>query len=101
MSFKAPLAVYIVWHPNYSEGQQIADFLYSILCRDSLKPLIRSMGIPVYFRNTNIANANQPKEIDFNESEFTAVIALVSDEFVNDKNYGSYIDNIFDKCEEV
>ncbi len=99
MSFKTPLSVYVIWHPDCIEGQQIADFLYSVLCRDTTKPLIRSMGIPVYFRNTSTLDTKQPIEIDFNESEYTAVIALVSDEFVIDKNYGDYLDRIFDKCE--
>ncbi len=98
MSFKTPLSVFIVWHPDFSEGQQIADFLYTVLCRDSSKPLIRSMGIPVYFRGTKAANENQPINIDFAESEFTAVIALVSDEFVVDKEFGNYLDKIFDEC---
>lgn len=101
MSFKTPLSVFIVWHPDYIEGQQIADFLYSVLCRDSSKPLIRSMGIPVYFRGTKVANKDQPIEIDFTESEYTAVIALVSNEFVVDKEYGSYLDKILDECNSV
>jgi hypothetical protein len=99
MSFRNPLSVFIVWHPDYSEGQQIADFLYSVLCRDSSKPLIRSIGIPVYFRSTK--HKNQPINIDFAESEFTAVIALVSDEFVVDKEYGNYLDKIFDDCNSL
>lgn len=99
MSFTTPLSVFIVWHLDYLEGQQTADFLYSVLCRDSNKPLIRSMGIPVYYRNKNVSETNQPLEINFNESEYTAIIALVSDEFVNDSNYGKFLDRIFDKCE--
>jgi hypothetical protein len=101
MSFKTPLSVFIVWHPDYLEGQQTADLLYSVLCRDSSKPLIRSLGIPVYFRGVNAANKNQPIAIDFTESEFTAVITMVSDEFVVDKEYGNYLDNIFDECNSV
>jgi hypothetical protein len=101
MPFTTPLSVFIVWHPDYLEGQQIADFLYSVLCRDSSKPLIRSMGIPVYFRGTKAARKNQPIKIDFSESEFTAVIALVSDEFVVDKEFGNYLDKIFDECNSV
>ena len=99
MSFKTPLSVFIVWHPDYLEGQQMADFLYSVLCRDSSKPLIRSMGIPVYFRNKNVSETNQPIDVNFTDSEYTAIIALVSDEFVNDNNYGKFLDSIFDKCE--
>ncbi|MFM7021338.1 MAG: toll/interleukin-1 receptor domain-containing protein [Flavobacteriales bacterium] len=101
MSFKTPLSVFIVWHPDYLEGQQMADFLYSILCRDSSKPLIRSMGIPVYFRSAKAENKNQPIAIDFAESEFTAVIALVSDEFVVDKEYGNYLNKVFDECNSL
>ena len=98
MSYKTPLSVFIVWHPDYLEGQQMADFLYSVLCRDSSKPLIRSLGIPVYFRGVKAAKTNQPIAIDFAESEFTAVIVLVSDEFVVDSEFGNYLDRIFDEC---
>lgn len=98
MSYKIPLAVYIVWHPDHIDGHQIADFLYSVLCRNPEKPLVRSLGIPVYFRNKNEAGKNYPKEIDFSESEYTAVVPLVSDEFVNDRNYGNYLGQIYDTC---
>ena len=98
MSYKTPLAVYIIWHPNYLGGQHLADFLYSILCRNPEKPLVRSLGIPVYFRNKNENGKNVPKEIDFSESEYTAIVPLVSDEFVNDRNYGNYLDQIHDTC---
>jgi hypothetical protein len=98
MSYKTPLAIYIIWHPDYIEGQPIADFLYSALCRNPEKPLVRSLGIPVYFRNKNYANDNHPININFAESEYTAIIPLVSSEFVNDKNYGCYIDGLLDEC---
>jgi len=101
MNFKNPLSVFIVWHPDYSEGQQIADFLYSVLCRDPSKPLNRSIGIPVYFRSIKSANKSQPIDIDFSESEFTAIIALVSDEFVVDKNFGAYLEKKFNECGEM
>lgn len=99
MAFKNPLSVFIVWHPDYKDGQRIANSLYSILCRDIQKPLIRSMGIPVYFRVTKAANKSQPRAIDFIESEYTAVIALVSDEFVVDPEFGNYLEKVFDDCQ--
>lgn len=101
MSFKTPLSIFIVWHPDYAEGQQIANFLYSILCRDSNKPLIRSMGIPVYFRTTRSSNSSQPINIDFNESEFTAVIALVDEKFILDAEFRKYLDHIYDECNKT
>ena len=59
------------------------------------------MGIPVYFRSTKASKQDQPIVIDFSESEFTAVVALVSDEFVVDKAFGKYLDEIFDECASV
>jgi hypothetical protein len=97
MSYKTPLAVYIIWHPNYLDGQKIADYLYSILCRNPEKPLIRSLAIPVYFRSKN-ENGKVPKDIDFGESIHTAIIPLISDDFVNDKHYGNYIDDLYGLC---
>ncbi|GCC52804.1 TIR domain-containing protein [Chryseotalea sanaruensis] len=98
MSYKTPLAVYIIWHPDYLEGQQMADYLYSVLCRNPDKPLVRALSIPVYFRSKNKGEESSPIEIDFNESEYTAVIPLITDDFVNDKNYGNYLDQIHDVC---
>lgn len=98
MSFTAPLSVFIVWHPDYLDGQQTADYLYSVLCRDSTKPLVRSMGIPVYFRSTKASNSTQLIAIDFTESEHTAIVALVDDNFVVDSEFAKYLDTIFDEC---
>lgn len=99
--FTNPLSVYIIWHPDYSNGQLIADYLYSVLCRDFSKPLIRSMGIPVYFRSMVTESSKQPIKIDFSESIYTAVIALVSDEFVVDAEYGNYLENICEECNSI
>jgi len=99
MSYKTPLAVYMVWHPDYVEGNQIADYLYSSLCRDSVKPVVRSIGIPVYFRSVKASSMGCPTEINFDESEFTAIVALVSDDFVNDKGYASYLEQLLEKCD--
>jgi len=101
MPFRNPLSVFIVWHPDYTEGQQIADFFYSILCRDFSKPLIRSMGIPVYFRSIRAANASQPIDIVFSESEYTAVIALIDDKFILVSEFRKYIDQISDECDKA
>lgn len=98
MTYTTPLSVYIVSHPDYADGKHIADFLYTLLCRDINNPLVRTIGIPVYFRNTNESSNNKPIKIEFDESEFTAVIALVSDEFVCDTDYAEYLDKIHEQC---
>ncbi|WP_027418701.1 toll/interleukin-1 receptor domain-containing protein [Crocinitomix catalasitica] len=94
MNFKSPLAIYIIWHPSFKDGQKIADYLYSVFCRDSEKPLNRAIGIPVYFRKVNYKDQDFPKKINYNESIFNAIIPLIDDDFVTDKNYKSYIEDI-------
>ena len=94
MSFKIPLAVYVVWHPDYSDGQLIANNLYSALCRDSGKPLARSIGIPVYFRFAKQADSEAPIFIDYSESDYVAILFLVSTRFLLDKNYRDYLEKI-------
>ncbi len=99
MKFTSPLAIYIIWHPNYSEGQVIADYLYSVFCRDTKKPLNKTLGIPVYFRKINFQDQNHPLMIDFDESEYTAVIPLINDDFVLDKGYNEYIEKILEETD--
>lgn len=92
MSYKAPLAVYLVWHPDFHEGQKIANHIYSRLCRDVNKPLTRSIGVPVYFRQTRMLGLERPLKIDFAESDFVAIVPLISDEFILDKEFCEYLD---------
>jgi len=98
MRYVTPLAVYIVWHPNFIDGQKFADFLYSLICRNPDKPLCRSIGIPVYFRNTPRQGSVVPSQISFEESLYTAIIPLVSDEMVNDKGFEQYLDEMYEMC---
>lgn len=94
MNFKSPLAIYIIWHPSFKDGQAIANYLYSIFCRNSDKPLNRAIGIPVYFRKVNYKGQEFPKKIDYNEATYNAIIPLIDDDFVNDSNYKTYIEEI-------
>lgn len=99
MKFKNPLSIYIIWHPNYEEGNQIAENLYSLFCRDYSKPLVTSLGIPVYFRCTNFKGTNCPKNIDFNESQYNAIVPLICDDVVLDQDYKTYLENLLIECE--
>jgi hypothetical protein len=100
MLYKAPLGIYVIWHPDYHEGQKIGNHIYSRLCRDVSKPLTRSIGVPVYFRQTKIAKTGQPLEIDFSESDFVAIVPLISDEFLLDIDFREYFDKTVSQVEE-
>lgn len=98
MKYKSPLNIYIIWHPNYTDGQKIAQYLYSQLCRDYKKPLLRTLSIPVYFRFVPKLDSAYPKTINYDEAEYNAIIPLISDEFCLDKKYKEYIEMITEDC---
>ncbi|MCC5915857.1 MAG: toll/interleukin-1 receptor domain-containing protein [Cryomorphaceae bacterium] len=100
MNYKSPLNIYIIWHPNYKDGKEISQFLYTQFCRDYKKPLLRSLGIPVYFRSVPGIDSDSPHTINYEEAEYNAIIPLISDEFCIDKKYMEYIEMITEECSD-
>lgn len=100
MNYKSPLNIYIIWHPNYKDGQEISQYLYAQFCRDYKKPLLRTLGVPVYFRSVPGIDSDSPNTINYEEAEYNAIIPLISDEFCIDKNYKKYIEMITKECSD-
>ncbi|MBA4055724.1 MAG: hypothetical protein C0490_13495 [Marivirga sp.] len=88
-AIKAPLAIFVLWHPFLKEGLEYAEFIFTELKRDIKDPLARGMNIPVYFRYITPL-----LKIPFDTYEFVVVVALVDSGFVLDNNYSSYIKDI-------
>lgn len=98
MRFKTPLSVYVLWHPEFLEGIQVANEIFTILCRDVENPLSKSLGIPVYFRCVPALKKSTPLPIEFNESENTAILALIDDNLLIDEDYKGYTVDIHKLC---
>lgn len=98
MNFTSPLSIYIIWHPSFKEGKEIANSLYSLFCRDYNKPLNKTLGIPVYFRSEVFEDSKTPKNIDFNESEYNAIVPLINEDFTLDEQYKEYLENLLKDC---
>lgn len=91
MSYKSPLHTYVIWHPNFKDGNQYAKRIYNLLCRDSSNPLSRGIGIPVFYRSSYPLDAVHPMPIEFNQAKRHALILLVDDEMFNDNSWSEYI----------
>lgn len=98
MKYQSPLVVYIVWHRSFVHGVKVAENLFCLLCRDTNRPLARSIGIPVYFRTTVSPEDICPTQIDFSESNKTAIVVLIDDNLLLDANYVEYIDELAKNC---
>jgi hypothetical protein len=83
------LAVYIVWHPKFTEGPALADWLFTRLSSNPDVPCERGLGIPVRFRTA--AAGHVPVDVPFDRAEHTGVVILVDDEMAADETWDSYI----------
>ena len=91
-SFKSPLTLYILWHPDYSDGALLADKLFKAFSRNVDDPFARTPGIPVYFRSAPAARDSKvPIGIPFEESEHTAIIIIVDDHMVIGDEWNGYV----------
>lgn len=96
--YKPPLAIYIVWHPDFEEGKEYAKLIYDAFCRDSSKPLSRGIGIPVFFRNKE-KNDGTILDIPFEDADRNCVFVLIDESLFNDEKWCSYIIEIAKKSD--
>jgi hypothetical protein len=95
-----PLTVYVVWHPNFLRGEWFANEIYCRLCADPDKPLERAIGIPVRFRSTpSESNKKSPDGIQFSSGR-AAIVALIDDEMVVDREWKTYLIGLCQQCEK-
>lgn len=97
--YKPRLTIYVVWHPEYEQGQKFANYLYSWLSRDVKNPVSRRIGIPIFFRNMNDAKSGAPLPIPFDNARHTAVVALVDDHFVASDSWDTYLGSLWEKTQ--
>jgi hypothetical protein len=95
--YKSPLAIYVVWHPSFKKGMDVADYIYSCFSRDTEMPLSRGIGIPVYYRSFPPKGMKEPIKIPFNDAEYNAIIVLVDDELFNDDDWNIFVKDLIAK----
>lgn len=88
------LAVYIVWHPNYSKGSDIAELIRRHFRNGRYKNVLGDMGLSVVFRSSPAPNATTPLAIDLDEAETTAVVVLVESALARDSAWRGYVDDL-------
>ena len=80
--YQPRLLLYVVWHPQFARGRELAERIYAHFARDPEKPNARGLGIPVFFRSEPAEEAATPVPIALDEARHTAVIVLVDPKMV-------------------
>lgn len=97
--YQPRLTIYVVWHPDYEQGQKFANYLYSWLTRDVNNPVSRRIGIPLFFRNMSDSKNGTPLAIPFDDSQHTVVMALVDDCLVASDAWDEYLGSLWEKTQ--
>lgn len=92
--YTSPLALYVIWHPDFIEGKFYAEKVFSAFCRNLENPLGRSSNIPVYFRSKVNQITGIPIDIQYDEAEKNAILLLVDDKMFDDDNWQIYVQNL-------
>jgi SLOG cluster2/TIR domain len=93
------LVIYVVWHPAFERGRQMAERIYAHFSRDPERPNARGLGIPVFFRSATTANDQAPPPISIASARHTAVIALVDAEMMTGgPAWKSYVTQLWDEA---
>jgi len=91
---KYPLSLFVVWHPSFAEGKNIANDLYSIFCRDIEEPLSRGLGVQVYYRSVLLI------PIDKSIANRNAIILLIDENFMVDETFQAYTKSLSELTDE-
>lgn len=92
--YRSPLALYVIWHPEFSEGKFYADKVFSAFCRNLQSPLGRNSNIPVYFRSIVNMDSGVPIDINFDEADKNAILLLVDDNMFENDKWESYVQHL-------
>ena len=90
---RAPLVIYVVWHPEAQDSAEYARAIFRECCADLDMPARRGLGIPVWFR-TSVSPASAPPPVPFGKAKRTAVFVLADDKLVAEPVWRDYVSDL-------
>jgi hypothetical protein len=89
---KAPLNVYLIWHPKANDVcRPLSQECFQLLNRDDKYPFSRGIQIPVYFRSVLVDGQNCPIPIKLENAERNIIFALIDDYYLCDAGMCEYL----------
>ena len=85
------LTLYVVWHPSYRDGRQLADLLRTHFGRDLYRGVWEDRGVSVLERSQPVPGALTPLPISWDDTKFTAVVVLAESSLVEDREWVDYV----------
>src|SRR3954451_23472722 len=88
------LAIYVVWHPDFSPGEAIAGALHDHYRRNLFVNVAGGSGLSVINRSAPPPGSTVPLPINLDDAATTAVVALLDEKAVKDPAWPPYLQDI-------
>ena len=86
--------LYVVWHPDYTEGADVADALRRHFGSDRNRDVGGRAGVSALYRNANAPGSLTPIPIPLDDSDTTAVVVLIDTALAGDPDWTQYVEEI-------
>jgi len=96
--YQPRLLIYVVWHPAFERGPELAESIYAHFSRDPERTNARGIGIPVFFRSAAAVQGQPPPPIAVNAARHTAVIVLVDPKMVIADGWDAYVAELWQQA---
>lgn len=90
-STRPVLALYVAWHPGFTEGAEIAEILRANFRRDLFGSVVGGAGLSVLYRSEPRSAGDVPLDIDTEGAEATAVVLLGDKGMAGDPDWRRYV----------
>lgn len=91
---KRNLAVYVLYHSQFSQGKAAYSDIYKLLCRDADHPFEDGLDIPVYLRTGDDDTMRIIRPIDVSSAEKIYILLLIDDNMYCSDVWQRYISQL-------
>lgn len=84
LSTRPFLVVYVGWHPEFSQGADLARTLYDHYRRELYENVAGGTGLGVMYRSARHPGSDLPIDINFSDAETSAIVLLVDQHWLAD-----------------
>jgi hypothetical protein len=92
----SPLKIFVIWHPDFTDGRKYADILFRTFSRDEVDFTGANIGIPVYYLTTPDFKYF---ESSVTNTEKTVFVLLINEKMVIDNDWRNFASLLFNFCD--
>lgn len=90
--------LYVVWHPSFSDGKELAKQLYTHFKPDLFQGFIQDFGINVLELSKPPPGTTTPISVKWDQTDFTVVVALVDKALIQDLKWIAYVKELSEQA---